>query len=187
MDAKGSRTLVLKNRSLETLSLGRIKLEGNPHGPPAVLSNLKSLSIDCYQVYSENAISTIFRVPALQHLSSLSVSVIKEGENCDRLALCATGDDIVFTLKCDPECIEETWKDLTGYVKPIIQRVRIERWEVDGFNGLRLIELFAGSRTLEICHSLASHSHGRSLGHNWGAFVSRSPYRKKRFELLRAW
>ena len=160
MNAEGFRTFMLNNQSLETLSLGCIKLEGGPDGPPVTLSKLKSFSIYYSEVYSEGTISAIFRVPALQRLSSLSAFMTTEEDNRVWLTLCATGEDIMFTLKCDPECIQEAWQDLVEYAEPIIQRVRLEHWEGDDFNSVWSIIWFAGAHTLEICRSLPCPSHG---------------------------
>ena len=153
--AESFRTFMLNNQSLETLSLGCIKLEGDPNGPPVDLSNLKSFSIYHSEAYSEGTVSTIFRVPALQRLTSLLVSVTKEQDNCDWFTFCATGDNIVFTLKCDLECIPMAWQDLTGYPEPIVQRVRLENPENLYFHGRWVSASFVDVHTLEIGHGCA--------------------------------
>lgn len=127
VDAEGFRKFILHNQSLETLSLNLIGFEGGMNEEPATLPNLKSFSVN-YES-SEEPYSTIFRVPALQHLSFLSISVTKIEKDTYRSILHATGDDIAFILKCDFLCIVEVWQELTGYAKLDIQHVRLENPE----------------------------------------------------------
>lgn len=122
ISAESFRMFILNSQFLETLALFYINLEGDSNGPLAALPNLKSFSIH-YSEYSRGMLSTIFRVPALQRLSSIVISATEE-DNSLFFTLRATGDEIVLTIKCDLQGIEDAWKDLTGYAKPKIQYVR---------------------------------------------------------------
>ena len=149
IDAESFRTFILNNTSLETLLLGDIGFEGDPDGPPVILSNLKSFRLNAPLVRCEETLSTFFHVPALQRLSSLSVSA----RDRDWSMLHATGDDITFTLECDPEFVAEEWQNLTEYARPTIRLVRLQdsdNLELDKSQRGGLITLFTDAHTLEI-------------------------------------
>ena len=145
------RTLMLNNRSLETLSLNRINLEGNSNGPPVHLSNLKSFSV----CFPPKILASLVRVPALQRLSSLHISCTRdEGEGDGRFTFRATGDGITFSVKSDLVRIGETWQDFTGYAGPTTYHVRLHDDQqgvdlADGEGGA-VIFLFTDAHTLGI-------------------------------------
>jgi len=112
------RTFMLNNQALETLSLEWVQFEGSSNGPPVNLPNLKSFSI--YLPFPQTTFSTIVRVPALRHLSSLWITFAD-----DTYAFHATGDGITFSVKTDLCYISEVWQDLTGYARPTIRHVRL--------------------------------------------------------------
>ena len=112
------RLLMHNNRSLVSLALDIDTLEGDPKGPPVHLPNLEVLTID---LPVNKKLSTIFRVPALQRLSSLRIS----SEDAEMYTMSATGDRIALTVKCSPRDFAETWEDLTGYAKPVVRHIRL--------------------------------------------------------------
>ena len=119
VNAENFRTFILNNQSLKTLSLEGTRFEGSSNGPPIILSNLKSLTVHC----TNDSLPTIFRVPALQRLSSLSVFPSGDCDH-DYFTCRAIGDDITFTVK--DENIVGAWRNLTGYARPTIQHVRLD-------------------------------------------------------------
>lgn len=138
------RLFVSNNPSLESLEFKYVDFEGDPGGPPVHLLNLKSLNIGI--PYKE--LSTIIRVPALNRLSSLRISL---QHNPYTYMLRATGDGIAFSARCLPHQFGETWEDFTGYARPAIHHIRLE----DGLNGncgerIPLLPLLSDVHTLEI-------------------------------------
>ena len=145
-----------------------IEFGGVSSGPPVVLSNIKSFSI-CYRDnYLGGTLSTLFRIPALQRLSSLSIG---------DAVLYSIGDDIEFTLECDPKLIMEAWQELTMYTRPIIQHSCLENIEDLEFGGDQR-GVFMGVHTLEI-------GQGKSGFHSWDDIKGFGPQLKTiRFEIL---
>jgi len=116
------RLFISNNRTLESLSFTPYAdLEGTSKGPPISLFNLKSFRVD----YSPKVVSTIVRIPALQRLSSLRISMEDEDEDEERFTLHATGDGITLSTKSKLPEIAEVWHDLTGYARPAIYHVRL--------------------------------------------------------------
>ena len=116
--AERFRLFLLNDKSLEWLELS-IKIRGVATGPPVDLPNLKSLSTN----YSfPKAVSTIIRVPAFEHFSSLRISL--EDDLGDFLTLRATGDGISLTVKSWVQDVAEDWQYLTGHARPALH-VRI--------------------------------------------------------------
>jgi len=149
VSAETFRTLLLNNRSLETLSLQSIDLEGSPNGPPARLSDLKSFSVR----FPQKILSSLICVPAFQRLSSLYVSYT-EGDWEDWFTFRATGDGIMFSVASPLPEIVEDWKDLTGHARPTIHYVRLQDYPrnkfLDEHEGGAVICLFEDAHTLEI-------------------------------------
>jgi len=116
LDAETLRLFVSNSRSLESLEL-YIRIGGGTKGPPVDLLNLKSLSIDTRPL----VLSNIIRIPALQRLTSLRISL--EDELGDFHTLRATGDGISLTAKFWAFNIMEDWQLLTGYARPTIRHV----------------------------------------------------------------
>ena len=135
------------NRSLVSLSLDIDTFEGDSKGPPVHLSNLESLTV---YLPVNKKLSTIFRVPALQRLSSLRIS----SEDADMYTMSATGDRIALTAKCSPRDFAETWEDLTGYAKPVIRHIRLYDGpeEVDHYclDNNTIVLLMVDAQTLEV-------------------------------------
>jgi hypothetical protein len=159
------RTFLLNNQSLERLSLDRIKFEGSSSQHPVTLSNLKSFSFYHPRDYSLNTLSTLIRVPVFRRLSSILFSVRKDLTEPSWFTLQATGDDVVFTIDCEPNCIVGAWQDLTGYAKPTIQRVRFENPNRINYSGDEsgvgaVIALFMDAHTVEIGYGCACFYHG---------------------------
>ena len=151
---------MLNNQSLETLLLDCARVEGSSNGPPVDLPNIKSFSV--YSILEAFQFSTIFRVPALRRLSSLLISIVEEGGNYFWFAFRATGDEIVFTVKCFPGSIEKVWQDLTGYARPSIKHVRLENPKdhpLGNNASIAVATLFADVHTLEIAHGCAPSSY----------------------------
>ena len=118
INAESFRTFLLNNPSLEMFSMRSITFEEDPKGPPAILSNLRSLSV-CH--LSQKILSTLLRAPALQRLSSLSI--FPSGGGRGPFTFCAAGEGIVLTIEQFFVRVEGTWKDLTGYANPTIRHV----------------------------------------------------------------
>jgi len=112
------RLFLLNNLSLESLTLEYIGVTGDSTGPPACLSNLKSLSVSRVT----GTLSTTIRVPALQHLSSLRIGL---DDDFDGHTLYATGDGIMFSVICFPGSFVEQWEDLTAYTRPTIRHIHL--------------------------------------------------------------
>ena len=117
INTEAFRLLMCHNRSLESLELKWVDLEGDSKGPPVNLVNLKSLTIN----RRLKKLSTTIRIPAFQRLSSLLIS----SQDADMYTLSATGDEITFTTECFLDDFAETWEDLTGYAKPVIRHIRL--------------------------------------------------------------
>lgn len=144
------RLLLLNNRLLESLGLGFVIFKDNSTGPPVLLSNLKSLNVG----FADDRLSTIIRVPALQYLSSLRIG----SDDAESYTLYATGDGIVFSAKCSPGDLAETWEDYTGYyASPTIHHIRLEDsepirdygFEIE-YNDSTFISVLSDAHTLEI-------------------------------------
>ena len=138
------RSFLLNNSSLELLGLEYVSLAGDSIGPPACLSNLKSLSVSL----ADSRLSTIIRVPALQHLSSLRIGL--DDEECHTLH--ATGDGIAFSARCFPGDIARTLEEFTGYARPVIRHVHLDdSGAIDcEYNNLTLVSVLLDAHTLEI-------------------------------------
>jgi len=117
INTEAFRLLMSNNRSLESLELRWIDLDGESKGPPVHLLNLKSLIVD----RPPKKLSTTIRIPAFQRLSSLRIS----SEDADLYSLSATGDEITIKTECFLDDFAETWEDLTGYAKPVIRHIRL--------------------------------------------------------------
>ena len=141
------RLFILNNRSLESLEFVDTYFEGTSKGPPVNLFNLKSFRVDS----SPKIVSTIVRIPALQRLSSLQISV-EEGDD-DGFTLHATGDGIKLSTKSNLRDVAEVWNDLTGYARPTIRHVRLHD-DVEGGHfggaGSTALSLLLDAHTLEI-------------------------------------
>ena len=142
------RLFILKNRSLESLSIMHADFVGTSQGLPVSLFNLKSFRVDS----NPKIVSTIIRIPALQRLSSLRISV--EEEDDDGFTLYATGDGITLSTKSNLREVAEVWHDLTGYARPTIRHVRLRDDAEDrghfGGAGSTAISLLLDADTLEI-------------------------------------
>ena len=91
--AETFRLFLLNNLSLESLSLDIFQFRNNPKGPPVDLLNLRSFTV----ILSPVDLSTVIRVPAFQHLSSLETS--HEGVGFfGAMRLLATGDGITLSI-----------------------------------------------------------------------------------------
>ena len=148
INAENFRAFFLNNQSLETLSLKGTRFEGSSDGPPVILSNLKSLTVDD----PDRTLPTIFHVPALQRLSSLSIYPQK-GFDFYWATFRATGDGITFIVEDLFDEILGIWKNLTGYARPTIEHVRLDNpdkvaVDIDGADGM--ITLLMDAHTLEI-------------------------------------
>jgi len=117
INTEAFRLLMYNNRSLESLDLKWVNLEGDPKGPPVHLLNLKSLTID----RPPKRFSDTIRIPAFQRLSSLRISLKED----DVYRLSAAGDEITMTTECVLSDFAETWEELTGYAKPVIRHIRL--------------------------------------------------------------
>ena len=148
ISTKSIQTFMLNNQSLEKLSLVENRFEGQPNGPPVELPNLKSLNVN----FPHDSFSHLFRVPALQRLSSLSISVMDDG---DPYTFRATGDEIVLTFEYNFNLIAETWEELTGYAKPTIRHICLANpygldFGTDDPENREVLSLFLDAQTLEI-------------------------------------
>ena len=147
IDMETFRSFISNNRSLESLSIKYPEFRGSSKGLPVSLFNLKSFSIG---IHTKN-LSTIIRIPALQRLSSLWISM--DGED-EEFTLCATGDGITLSTKSDLRNIAEVWQDLTGYVRPTIRHIRLYDdggyYPHGGGDGVTAVSLFTDVHTLEI-------------------------------------
>lgn len=147
-DIETFRSFISNNRSLESLSLKYANFEGTSRGLPVSLFNLKSFNID----FHAKNLSTIIRIPALQRLSSLWISM-DEGDV--EFTLRATGDGIMLSTKSYLQNVAEAWQDLTGYVRPTIRHIRLyDDVEDDephvGGDGMTVVSLLTDVHTLEI-------------------------------------
>ena len=148
ISTKSIQTFMLNNQSLEKLSLVENRFEGQPNGPPVELPNLKSLNVN----FPHDSFSHLFRVPALQRLSSLSISVVDDG---DPYTFRATGDEIVLTFEYNFNLIAETWEEFTGYAKPTIRHIRLANpygldFGTDDPENREVLSLYLDAQTLEI-------------------------------------
>ena len=150
IDVESLRLFISSNRSLESLSLKYAEFEGASKGPPVNLLSLKSFSID----FHAKNLSTVIRIPALQRLSSLWISMDEdEDEDDGKYTLCATGDKITLSTKSNLRNIAEVWQDLTSYVRPTIRHVRLYDDPViyhAGGEGVTVVSLLTDVQTLEI-------------------------------------
>jgi hypothetical protein len=142
------RLFMLNNQSLESLSLDVLIFEGDSKGPSVELSNLKSFKVHSYH----EILSTIIRVPALQRLSSLRISLSFDGG----LVLGATGDTIALSVETILPDAAEVWQGLTGYIRPTIRHVRLydypegDRYHYRCDDGREIIPLLMDAYTLEV-------------------------------------
>ena len=159
-------TIILKNKSLETLSLDRIKFKGNLDQQPVTLGEIRSFSLHQTSSESVTTLSTLIHIPAFQHISSLYISPKEDGKVSCWPLLRATGQDITFTVDGDPDDVVAAWEGLVGYLRPTIQ---CNCYESPGHfcnNGLQvgtseiILTLFTDAHTLNIscAHSCLSFS-----------------------------
>ena len=158
LTAEAFRTLMLNNRSLETLSLEEIYLWGGSNKPPVHLTNLKSFSI----AHCPENLSRLIHVPAFQRLSSLHIT-----EECDRFIYHGTGDGIAFSIRDDPWSIARIWWKLTESARPAIHYIRLHSYPgrgnlINNRDGT-VIPLFADVHTLEIGYLYTGYFHGGSM------------------------
>jgi len=151
VNAEDFRLFMLSNQSIESLSLD-LYLEGDLKGPPVDLLNLKSLTLR----FCPESVLEIIRVPTLQHLSSLEISL--EGiEDITQVVLTAAVDGFAISVMAGLGYVMGIWEGLTRDAPPTIRHVRYWKyseardWESD-FNGHALIPLLADAHTLEIGH-----------------------------------
>ena len=119
INTEAFRLLMCNNRSLESLDLNWVTLEGDSKGSPAQLLNLKSLTVRP----PPKKLSTTIRIPAFQRLSLLRIS--RDDDMSSGYTLYAAGDGITIKTDCSLNRLAETWEDLTGYAKPIIRHIRL--------------------------------------------------------------
>lgn len=112
------RLFLSNNLSLISLEVSTV-IRGEAEGDPIVLSNLKSLTVDC----DSEALSTILNVPAFQRFSTLHIS-LEDGRD-DIYILHATEGDISLVAKAKALKVQEDWQHLTGYAKPTIRHVSL--------------------------------------------------------------
>ena len=149
ISAEAFRLFMSNNRSLESLSLDVFGFEDDSKGPPIDLLNLKSLSVSS----CSHILSTIIRVPALQHLSSLRITL--DGF-VDGITLDATGDRITLSVETTLRNVAGAWQDLAGYTRPVIRHVRFcdypepARSYSGSSRGRVVIPLLADAHTLEV-------------------------------------
>ena len=139
------RLFMLNNQSLESLAFRSPGFRGGSKGPPVPLPNLKSLNVDT----ASKKLSTIIRVPALGHLSSLQVT--PWGSTGYRLR--ATGDGITFSAMCFKKHFTETWKGFTGYARPVLHHVRLDGrlWHNSrGKHNAAFLSVLKNAHTLEV-------------------------------------
>ena len=118
LPAEEFRMFLSNNLSLVLLEVDS-RIRGETEGPPVVLSNLKSLSVDC----DPEHLSTILRVPAFQNLSTLRISLAAEHD--DLYAIRATGGEVSLSAKASELRIQEHWQHLTGYAEPTLRHVSV--------------------------------------------------------------
>ena len=138
------RLFLLNNRSLESLGLEYVYFEGDSAGPSVLLSNLRSLNIGL----GDNRLSTIIRVPALQHLASLRLE-----SDAEHYTLYATGDGIGFSIKRYPDDVVKGWEEFTGYTKPKIRHIHLDNSGPVGdydSEDITFVSMLLDAHTLEI-------------------------------------
>jgi hypothetical protein len=108
LNAEELRTFLLNNQSLISLEIF-ISIRGQTEGDPVVLSNLKSLSIDC----NPTALSTILQIPASQRFSTLLIS-LEHGRD-DLYSLRATEEQVSLFAGARGPKVQEEVQRLTGY------------------------------------------------------------------------
>ena len=150
--AETFRLFLLNNLSLESLSLDTSQFQGTPKGPPVDLHNLRSFSI----ILSPVDLSTVIRVPAFQHLSSLQTSYEGVGFS-GVMRLLATGDGITLTVISSLCYVARIWQNLVGYARPTIRHVHL-----CGYSSCRSAEgvgfpLLADAHTLEVGRGYLMH------------------------------
>ena len=150
IDAEAFRLFMLSNQSLESLSLDLYHCKGDINGPPVNLPDLKSLTL----CFCPESVLKIIRVPSIQHLSSLDISL--EGiSTVTEVILTATVDGFTVLVKTTLRNVIGIWEGLTQDAQPTIRQVRYcnysegQDWESD-FNGSVVIPLLADAHTLEI-------------------------------------
>jgi hypothetical protein len=149
ISAEAFRLFMSNNRSLESLSLDVLGFEDDSKGPPIDLLNLKSFSVSS----CSHILSTIIRVPALQYLSSLRITLDGSVEG---FILNATGDGITLSVETTLRNTAGAWQDLAGYARPAIRHVRFcdypgnARSYGSDSGGRVVIPLLADAHTLEV-------------------------------------
>ena len=150
INAEAFRLFMLSNQSIESLSLDFYYFRSDLNGPPVDLLNLKSFTLR----FCPASVSEIIRVPALQHLSSLEISL--EGiEDITQVILTAAVDGFIISVKTFLRDVIETWEGLTRDAPPTIRHVRYWKYSEardleSEFNGHAVIPLLADAHTLEI-------------------------------------
>ena len=152
INTEAFRLLMCNNRSLESLDLKWVELEGDSKSSPAHLLNLKSLTVNP----PPKKLSTTVRIPAFQRLSLLRISS-GDDDMSSGYTLYATGDDIAIKIDCSLNEFAETWEDLTGYAKPIIRHIRlydgpefVDHYCWGGNNDCSVALLMMDAQTLEV-------------------------------------
>jgi len=147
--AETFRLFMLNNQSLESLSLNIHLFDSDiTNGPPVDLLNLQVFTV----ILPIGDLSTVIRVPALQHLSSLQISY--EGmATLDAIQLLATGGGMTLSVSpflCD---VAEVWQDLVGYARPTIHDVHLcgySQGGQGGGDGRGVFPLLTDAHTLEV-------------------------------------
>ena len=152
LDSERFRLFMSNNRSLESLKLS-VRIVGTTKGPPIDLSNLKSLSST--YCCSLRGVSAIIRVPALERLSSLLISLGGPGASRVR-RFGATGDGISLTVKSWIHDAEEDWRNLTEHTRPSLLCVRI--------HGQRPMGMFDYSDISTVVSTLMADAHTLEIG-----------------------
>ena len=146
------RLFMLNNQSLESLSLDILDFyPSDLEAPPVQLLNIKSFSIYSYP----GIMAGIICIPALQHLSSLCISLnVAPGPR--EIILDAIGDGISLSVKTSICDTADAWEDITGYARPIIRHARLRGYPKDlddaqhFYGGREVFPLLADVHTLEV-------------------------------------
>jgi hypothetical protein len=145
------RLFMLNNQFLESLSLDILDFHPSDlEAPPVQLLNIKSFSI-----YScPGIMSGIICIPALQHLSSLCIS-LNMASGFGDIILDAIGDGISLSVKTSICDTADAWEDITGYARPIIRHARLWGYPKDPEDarhcyGREVLPLLVDVHTLEV-------------------------------------
>ena len=157
------RLLLLNNRSLQSLSLDIVPFDGNTRGPPVDLLNLHSFRVG----FCPSVLSTIIRVPAIRHLSSIRTSYGRAVDETIRLL--ATGGGIALDVVTFLHDMPEVWEDIVGYARPTIRHVHLRGFpegssDASVIDGRAVFPLLADAHTLEVGRGYLMHWYGDFLG-----------------------